>query len=66
VPDPFELGVSCLEGAPVLVGVVEAGLAETSVAVFIMSGPVAQDGAGAVYLDLTDGPAFFVRLEIPE
>ena len=65
-PDPLELGVGDLEGAPVLVGVVEAGLAETSVAVFVVSGSVTQDAAGVVHLYLTDGPAFAVRLEIPE
>jgi hypothetical protein len=40
MPDSLELGARDLEGAPVLVGVVEAGLAETSVAVFVVARPI--------------------------
>jgi hypothetical protein len=61
-PDPFELGLRDFEGVSVLGRAVEAGSAETSVAVFVMSGAVAEGAAGVVKLELTYRPALFVGL----
>lgn len=66
MPDPLELDTRDLEATPVFIRVVEAGLAEASVAVFAALGPITKDVACVVHLDLADGPTVIANLEIPE
>ncbi|MFI7209559.1 hypothetical protein [Micromonospora aurantiaca (nom. illeg.)] len=59
--------VSCDdERAPVFFRIIQARLPEAAVLVCLMSGPVPEDWAAVVHLDLPNRPTVVIHLEVPD